>query len=323
MFYLIAQITILLLLAALAGALITYGFMRRALEEAQQAVDRAEPAPPGSSAPSTLHLAADLEIQDGSRVAKEPDEPEGALTESASAEAPEPEGASELPAPREAAEASASEEISEPEEVSELEKVAEASASEEISEPEEVLEPKEVSEPDEAAEASASEEISEPEETPKAEGLAESAAAEASTSEEISEPEETPKAEELAEPAEASKPAAARGSEPVDGSASATSSAEDADSDPGDGAATDGSDRPVANLLDSASRGDPDDLQRIHGVGPKLAKMLNNIGVFYFWQIAEWGSEDIARVDSMLASFRGRIERDRWVEQAQGLMRDD
>ncbi|MEL6185494.1 MAG: hypothetical protein AAFU79_12795, partial [Myxococcota bacterium] len=297
MFYLIAQITILLLLAALAGALITYGFMRRALEEAQQAVDRAEPAPPGSSAPSTLHLAADLEIQDGSRVAKEPDEPEGALTESASAEAPEPEGASELPAPREAAEASASEEISEPEEVSELEKVAEASASEEISEPEEVLEPKEVSEPDEAAEASASEEISEPEETPKA--------------------------EELAEPAEASKPAAARGSEPVDGSASATSSAEDADSDPGDGAATDGSDRPVANLLDSASRGDPDDLQRIHGVGPKLAKMLNNIGVFYFWQIAEWGSEDIARVDSMLASFRGRIERDRWVEQAQGLMRDD
>lgn len=74
------------------------------------------------------------------------------------------------------------------------------------------------------------------------------------------------------------------------------------------------------NLLESASHGEPDDLQRINGVGPKLAGLLNEIGVYYFWQIAEWKQADIERVDAMLARFKGRIERDEWVEQARALM---
>jgi large subunit ribosomal protein L21 len=51
------------------------------------------------------------------------------------------------------------------------------------------------------------------------------------------------------------------------------------------------------------------------GVGPKIVEKLNANGVFHFWQIAEWGAADIASMDDVL-SFKGRIERDNWIEQA-------
>ncbi|WP_299321969.1 hypothetical protein [Parasphingopyxis sp.] len=62
--------------------------------------------------------------------------------------------------------------------------------------------------------------------------------------------------------------------------------------------------------------GDPDNLTLIKGVGPKLADMLHDLGVFHFAQIADWGEHQVTEVDSQLGSFRGRIERDRWVDQA-------
>lgn len=68
------------------------------------------------------------------------------------------------------------------------------------------------------------------------------------------------------------------------------------------------------NLL-KAAKGDADDLKKISGVGPKLEGTLNEIGVFHFWQIAEWGSDEIAYMDDKL-SFKGRIERDGWIDQA-------
>ncbi|MDH3668424.1 MAG: 50S ribosomal protein L21 [Paracoccaceae bacterium] len=68
------------------------------------------------------------------------------------------------------------------------------------------------------------------------------------------------------------------------------------------------------NLLD-APKGEADDLRKISGVGPKLVEKLNANGVFHFWQIAEWGPSDIAYMDDQL-SFKGRIERDNWIEQA-------
>jgi len=43
------------------------------------------------------------------------------------------------------------------------------------------------------------------------------------------------------------------------------------------------------------------------------------VGVFYFWQIAEWSAEDVKYVDRKLAAYRGRIERDAWVSQANEL----
>ena len=70
-----------------------------------------------------------------------------------------------------------------------------------------------------------------------------------------------------------------------------------------------------ANLLSEARGGKADDLKKISGVGPKLEGTLNEIGVFHFDQIAEWGPAEIEYMDDRL-SFKGRIERDNWIEQA-------
>jgi predicted flap endonuclease-1-like 5' DNA nuclease len=82
---------------------------------------------------------------------------------------------------------------------------------------------------------------------------------------------------------------------------------------------------PAANTPDAsastASGGD--DLTQMKGVGPKLAAMLNDLGVHRFEQIAAWTDEDIIRVDGQLGRFRGRITRDHWVEQAALLNSND
>ena len=70
-----------------------------------------------------------------------------------------------------------------------------------------------------------------------------------------------------------------------------------------------------ANLLDAAREGGADDLKRISGVGPKLEKLLHDNGVFHFDQIAAWTADEISYMDDKL-SFKGRIERDGWIEQA-------
>ena len=61
-----------------------------------------------------------------------------------------------------------------------------------------------------------------------------------------------------------------------------------------------------------------DDLKQLSGVGPALEKKLHAAGVTTFAQIAAWGPEDIAEFDEKL-SFKGRIEREGWVEQAKNL----
>lgn len=58
-----------------------------------------------------------------------------------------------------------------------------------------------------------------------------------------------------------------------------------------------------------------DDLKAISGVGPKLEKVLNELGVWSYAQIAAWTPQEIAWVDDYL-SFKGRIERDDWIGQA-------
>lgn len=65
-----------------------------------------------------------------------------------------------------------------------------------------------------------------------------------------------------------------------------------------------------------APRGVPDDLRLIKGIGNKLNSMLTSIGVFHFRQIAGWSDADIEAVDAKLEVFKGRIVRDKWVEQA-------
>jgi len=71
--------------------------------------------------------------------------------------------------------------------------------------------------------------------------------------------------------------------------------------------------------LFTAPEGDADDLKKISGVGPVLEKKLNGLGITTYAQVAAFTAEDIARVDDAL-SFKGRIERDNWVQQAKDLM---
>jgi len=61
-----------------------------------------------------------------------------------------------------------------------------------------------------------------------------------------------------------------------------------------------------------------DDLKQLSGVGPALEKKLHAAGVTTFAQIAAWKADDIADFDEKL-SFKGRIEREGWVEQAKKL----
>jgi predicted flap endonuclease-1-like 5' DNA nuclease len=70
------------------------------------------------------------------------------------------------------------------------------------------------------------------------------------------------------------------------------------------------------NLLTHPSHGTPDDLTQIRGVEKVLERKLHKVGVFYFWQIAQWSPEDVRHVDEQLASYQGRIEQDHWVDQA-------
>jgi predicted flap endonuclease-1-like 5' DNA nuclease len=73
------------------------------------------------------------------------------------------------------------------------------------------------------------------------------------------------------------------------------------------------------NLLSHAGHGRPDDLKQIKGVKRVLERTLHKVGVYYFWQIAEWSPEDVKHVDSVLPAFKGRIQRDHWVTQANEL----
>ncbi len=59
----------------------------------------------------------------------------------------------------------------------------------------------------------------------------------------------------------------------------------------------------------------PDDLKRIRGVGVLIEKRLNAMGVWSYEQVANWSNADIDRISQAL-EFRGRIERENWVEQA-------
>ena len=73
-------------------------------------------------------------------------------------------------------------------------------------------------------------------------------------------------------------------------------------------------------LLHAAPKdGKADELELIWGVGPKLRELLNKMGVWHFDQVASWTEKEIRWVDARLEDFKGRIERDDWIEQAKKL----
>jgi predicted flap endonuclease-1-like 5' DNA nuclease len=59
-----------------------------------------------------------------------------------------------------------------------------------------------------------------------------------------------------------------------------------------------------------------DDLTAIYGIGRVLEARLNQEGVFYYRQLAEWTEQDVERFSLLLKNFSDRIRRDRWVELA-------
>jgi len=71
------------------------------------------------------------------------------------------------------------------------------------------------------------------------------------------------------------------------------------------------------------AKGPGDMLTQLKGLGPKAASILNDLGVTRFEQIASWNEADVAAIDARMGAFKGRITRDRWVEQAKLLARGD
>jgi large subunit ribosomal protein L21 len=78
--------------------------------------------------------------------------------------------------------------------------------------------------------------------------------------------------------------------------------------------------KPEAAPKAEAPAGEADDLKKLSGVGPALEKKLNEAGVTTFAQIAAWTEDDIADMDEKL-SFKGRIQREGWVEQAKEIVK--
>ncbi|MEW8012595.1 MAG: hypothetical protein AB2818_16275 [Candidatus Thiodiazotropha sp.] len=79
--------------------------------------------------------------------------------------------------------------------------------------------------------------------------------------------------------------------------------------------------KPAANKP-AASRSaakNTNDLQMIKGIGAVIEKKLQEYGVKSYAQIAAWSSAEIEDFSQRL-NFKGRIERERWVEQAKELI---
>lgn len=69
-----------------------------------------------------------------------------------------------------------------------------------------------------------------------------------------------------------------------------------------------------------ANEKNKDDLTKIEGLNPFIEEKLNQIGIYSFSQISRFKSEDIKTLTHLIEYFPGRIERDKWVEQAKELV---
>lgn len=58
-----------------------------------------------------------------------------------------------------------------------------------------------------------------------------------------------------------------------------------------------------------------DDLTQINGIGPVISKKLNDMGYTRFAQIASLDESEVAKIEEQL-SFKGRVEREDWINQA-------
>ena len=71
-----------------------------------------------------------------------------------------------------------------------------------------------------------------------------------------------------------------------------------------------------------SEKSNKDDLSLIKGIGPKFQILLNNEGIYTFEQIANWTYAEVRKRDKRLV-FRGRVQREKWVDQAKALLPDN
>lgn len=64
-----------------------------------------------------------------------------------------------------------------------------------------------------------------------------------------------------------------------------------------------------------------DKLTNIKGVGPVLEKILHDCGIYYYQQVASLDKSGMEELQQQIPQFPGRIQRDKWVEQAKKLQR--
>jgi predicted flap endonuclease-1-like 5' DNA nuclease len=67
--------------------------------------------------------------------------------------------------------------------------------------------------------------------------------------------------------------------------------------------------------LSAPNNNKADNLCEIKGIGKVIEAKLHSLGIYHFYQIAEWTETEIALVDNYLA-FKGRIHREQWIKQA-------
>jgi predicted flap endonuclease-1-like 5' DNA nuclease len=65
-----------------------------------------------------------------------------------------------------------------------------------------------------------------------------------------------------------------------------------------------------------AKADEKDDLKLIVGIGPFIEEKLNALGIFTFLQISKFTDEDVEKVTEAIEFFPGRIQRDKWIDQA-------
>jgi predicted flap endonuclease-1-like 5' DNA nuclease len=73
----------------------------------------------------------------------------------------------------------------------------------------------------------------------------------------------------------------------------------------------------------SGDAANADDLKKLKGVGPKMVAKLNELGIYRFEQLAKLSANEVAHLDERMGPFKGRLARDRVVEQAGYLARGD
>ncbi len=66
-----------------------------------------------------------------------------------------------------------------------------------------------------------------------------------------------------------------------------------------------------------------DDLRAIKGIGPKLSKKLQEIGISRYSDLAALDADGVAALAELLGIHRNRIDRDGWIEAARQLASGD